>query len=59
MYQRTVKAVFLGLNFSDQSQHIQAEFFFNAAAAHNEIIWSQIFAYCKQELTKVYFDGKR
>ena len=24
-----------------------------------KFIWFQIFAYCKQELTKVYFDGKR
>ena len=24
-----------------------------------KFIWSQIFAYCKQELSKVYFDNKR
>ena len=31
----------------------------NSAAAHNEIYLISIFAYCKQELSKGYFDSKR
>ena len=48
-----------GLILRVRNQHIYKLNALNSAAARNKIYLISIFAYCKQELSKGYFDDKR